>query len=102
MTAHLGDLARSLLRRARPVPGPDPFETLMIQSRLTRLAGEIQRLEQDGGRWARAHHLSAAHGAYDKLLADACRLLDIPVADATPPVRRVLAESELRARGWLW
>jgi hypothetical protein len=102
MTAHLGDLARSIFSRARTPSGPDPFETLMIQNRLTRLAGEIYRLEQDGGRWARAHHLSAAQAAYDKLLVDACRLLDVPVPEATPAVRRLLAESELRSRGWTW
>jgi hypothetical protein len=102
MTAHLGDLARSVWRRSRPSSGPDPFETLTIQTRLTRLAGELNRLEQEGGRWARAHHLSAAQDAYDHLLAEACRLLEVPIPDATPPVRRLLAESELRSRGWSW
>jgi hypothetical protein len=102
MTAHLGDLARSVWRRTRPAPGPDPFETLTIQTRLTRLAGEINRLEQEGARWARAHHLVAAQAAYDRLLSDACHLLEIPLPDGTPPVRRLLAESELRSRGWSW
>jgi hypothetical protein len=101
MTAHLGDLARSVWRRSRP-SGPDPFETLTIQTRLTRLSGEIRRLEQEGGKWARAHHLNAAQGAYDHLLTEACRLLGIPIPDASPPVRRLLAETELRSRGWTW
>lgn len=104
MTAHLGDLARSVLRRARPPAGPDPFQTLTVQSRLTRLAGEINRLEQESrsGRWARAHHLTAAQVAYDRVLGEACDLLEVPVPDGTPAVRRVLAESELRSRGWSW
>lgn len=76
--------------------------TLTLQTRLTRLAGEINRLEQDGGRWARAHHLGAAQAAYDDLLTEACRLLQVPVPEGTRPVRRLLAESELRSRGWSW
>jgi hypothetical protein len=102
MTAHLGDLARSVWRRSRGGSTPDPFETLTIQTRLTRLAGELNRLEQDGGKWARAHHLNAAQAAYDRLLSDACGLLEIPLPDGTPPVRRLLAETELRSRGWTW
>lgn len=102
MTAHLGDLARSVLGWSRPATGPDPFVTLTIQTRLSRLAGEINRLEQEGGRWARAHHLSAAQAAYDDLLVEACRLLEVPVPDAKRPVRRLLAEAELRSRGWSW
>jgi hypothetical protein len=104
MTAHLGDLARSVWRRTRSAAGPDPFETLTVQTRLTRLAGEINRLEQESrsGRWARAHHLTAAQAAYDRVLTEACNLLEVPVPDGTPAVRRVLAESELRSRGWSW
>ncbi|HET6755629.1 MAG TPA: hypothetical protein VFH23_16940 [Jiangellaceae bacterium] len=102
MTAHLADLARSVWRRSRHPAGPDPFVTLTLQTRLTRLAGEINRLEQDGGRWARAHHLGAAQAAYDDLLTEACRLLQVPVPEGTRPVRRLLAESELRSRGWSW
>ncbi|MBD0293342.1 MAG: hypothetical protein ICV70_07190 [Jiangellaceae bacterium] len=100
----MSEFARSVWRRARPPAGPDPFQTLTVQSRLSRLAGEINRLEEESrsGRWARAHHLTAAQAAYDDVLVEACRLLDVPVPDATPAVRRVLAESELRSRGWSW
>ena len=104
MTAHLGDLARSVWRRTRPSPDPDPFQTLTVQSRLTRLSGEINRLEEESrsGRWARAHHLTAAQVAYDRVLTEACDLLEVPVPEGPPAVRRVLAESELRSRGWSW
>lgn len=102
MTTHLTDLARTMLRRSRGCPTPDPFETLGVQMRLGRLAAEISRLEHDDGRWARAHHLIAAQAAYDDVLAEACQLLGLPVQEAAPPVRRLLAESELRSRGWSW
>ncbi|MGH8776993.1 MAG: hypothetical protein ACRDWI_18215 [Jiangellaceae bacterium] len=102
MTTHLTDLARTVLRRSRGCPTPDPFETLGVQLRLGRLAAEIRRLEHDDGRWARAHHLTAAQAAYDDVLAEACRLLGLPVHDATAPVRRLLAETDLRSRGWTW
>jgi len=102
MTTHLTDLARSMLRRSRGCPTPDPFETLGVQMRLGRLAAEISRLEHDDGRWARAHHLTAAQAAYDDVLAEACRLVGLPIQEAVAPVRRLLAESELRSRGWSW
>ncbi|HEU0212724.1 MAG TPA: hypothetical protein VFR13_01475 [Jiangellaceae bacterium] len=102
MAAHLTDLARTVLRRGRHPSQPDPFETLGIQLRLARLTAEIRRLEQNDGRWARVHHLRAAQAAYDDVLAEACRLLAIPLQDAVAPVRRLLAETELRSRGWSW
>lgn len=102
MTTHLSDLARTMLRRTRGCPAPDPFEALGVQMRLGRLAAEISRLEHDDGRWARVHHLTAAQAAYDDVLIEACKLVGVPVQDAAAPVRRLLAESELRARGWSW
>lgn len=104
MSTHLADLTRAL-RRKRPGgrgTAPDPFATLAVQLRLSRLAAEIRRLENDQGRWARAHHLVAATAAYDDLLLEAARLSEMSVPDATPPVRRLILESELRDRGWSW
>ncbi len=89
-------------RRTRHQPAPDPFVSLAIQWHLSRVAWEIRRLERDGGRWARAHHLRAAELAYDDLLVEACGLAGIPVPDTTPPVRRLLMESHLRSSGWTW
>lgn len=91
-----------MLRRARNQPAPDPFVSLTVQWRLSRLAWEIRHLERDPGRWARAHHLRAAALAYDDLLAEACTLAGIPVPDAIPPVRRLIMETELRSHGWTW
>jgi hypothetical protein len=102
MTTHLSDLARTVLRRSRSCPAPDPFDALGIQMRLGRLAAEIRRLEHNDGRWARVHHLTAAQAAYDDVLAEACALVGLPLQEAAAPVRRLLAESELRSRGWTW
>lgn len=107
MESHFHDLTRALRRRwpghrAAPAVMADPFETLTVQLRLTRIVGEIRRLERDQGRWARAHHLAAATRAYDDLLADAARLAGMPLPDAAPPIRRVMIESALRHDGWDW
>ncbi|TDD72415.1 hypothetical protein E1262_03705 [Jiangella aurantiaca] len=107
MESPFHDLTRALRRRwsggkAAPCVVADPFETLTVQLRLTRVVGEIRRLECDQGRWARAHHLAAATRAYDDLLIDAARLAGMPVPDAPPPVRRMMIESALRHDGWSW
>lgn len=91
-----------MLRRARPKPASDPFESLTVQWRLSRLAWEIRQLEHDSGRWARAHHLRAAELAYDDLLAEACSLAGVPIPDAKSAIRRLIMESDLRSRGWTW
>jgi hypothetical protein len=78
------------------------METLGVQWRLSRLARKIRQIESDESRWARAHHLRAAVVAYDDLLAEACGLAGIPVPVASPPVRRLIMESDLRIRGWTW
>lgn len=106
MESHFHDVTRALRRRwpgGRAAPAvADPFETLTVQLRLTRVSGEIRRLERDQGRWARAHHLVAATRAYDDLLLDAARLAGLPVPDAPPAIRRVMIESALRHDGWSW
>lgn len=107
MESPFHDVTRALRRRwpggrAAPAVTADPFETLTVQLRLSRVAGEIRRLERDQGRWARAHHLAAASRAYDDLLLDAARLAGLPVPDAPPAIRRVMIESALRHDGWSW
>ncbi|HEY9409448.1 MAG TPA: hypothetical protein VIP77_07695 [Jiangellaceae bacterium] len=102
----LTDLTRALLHRrsaGRLTPGDaDPFATLAVQLRLSRLTAEIGHLERDQGRWARAHHLVAANAAYDDLLAEAARLSGVAVPDAAPAVRRLMIEAQLRHDGWSW
>lgn len=107
MVSPFHDLSRALRRRwpggkTAPEVTADPFETLTVQLRLTRIVAEIRRLERDQGRWARAHHLAAATRAYDDLLADAARLAGLPLPDAPPAIRRVMVESALRHDGWDW
>ncbi|SDT70196.1 hypothetical protein [Jiangella sp. DSM 45060] len=107
MESPFHDVTRALRRRwpggrVAPAVTADPFETLTVQLRLSRVAGEIRRLERDQGRWARAHHLAAASRAYDDLLLDAARLAGLPVPDAPPAIRRVMIESALRHDGWSW
>lgn len=92
-------------RRAGLRGRANPFRTLEVQLALSRLDREIARLEAgDTGTFAQGHHLRAALLAYEQVLAEACRLAGIPV----PPLpegrclRRLLAEAELRARGWSW
>lgn len=107
MESHFHDLTRALRRRwsggrSAPCIAADPFETLNVQLRLTRIVGEICRLERDQGRWARAHHLAATTRAYDDLLIEAARMAGVPVPDAPAPIRRVMIESALRHDGWSW
>lgn len=106
-TFTIAHLTRSLRRRwvadARPStpPHPDPFATLAVQLRLTRVASELRRLDGNE-RWAAGHHLTAATMAYDDLLAEAAELSDIEVPDAPRSVRRVVLEAQLHGAGWTW
>ncbi len=87
----------------RPVPEPDPFDTLRLQTRLGHLAGEIRRVE-DTRMYAKAHKLMALEAAYDDLLDEACRLAGVSEeADLKRgEAKRWLEEQELASRGWSW
>lgn len=83
----------------------DPFVTLELQARLTRLARELD--DMGTGRtplFALAHHAEAATRAYEMTLAEACRLIGVPVPE--PPVPResriLLMAAELWRAGWTW
>jgi hypothetical protein len=80
----------------------DPFSALEVQMALTRVERLIADLQRDDRRFARAHHLYSAVAAYDRLLDEACRLAGVPVQEGSGDTRRMLAEVELRARGWSW
>jgi hypothetical protein len=80
----------------------DPFSALEVQMALTRVERLIADLQRDDRRFARAHHLYSAVAAYDRLLDEACRLAGVPVPEGRGDTRRLLAEVELRARGWTW
>jgi hypothetical protein len=93
-------LLRRFVRSARP---PDPFATLELQCRLSRLAGELRDLERaEPQRFAAAHHMRAALWAYDRTLEDALRMMRLPVPEGGGPVARLLAETSLRSVGWTW
>jgi hypothetical protein len=99
----------------RPPVETDPFEMLTLQFRLSTLATQIQRIEQDQSTLARAHHLRATQYAYDTVLRQACTLVgltelsgshrpgatvsDTWVVDEDERMRQELA---LCARGWSW
>jgi len=99
---------RTRLRNERQAAAEHPLTTLAIQTRLTELAAEVQRLERGGDEWARGHHLRAAELAYDYLLAEACaragvanELAAAANLRAAKP-ERLDMELALSERGWNW
>jgi len=81
----------------------DPFSALEVQVALARVERLVSDLQRDNRRFAQAHHLYAAVAAYDRLLLEACALAGVELAeDGDAETRRLLAEVELRARGWSW
>lgn len=98
-------LVELLRRRLRlgVEPPPDPFRTLELQSRLTRLADELEALEcESARRFARGHHARAALLAYEQTLDEACALAGLPVPTGTGPEHRLVAEASLLQAGWKW
>ena len=95
---------RRRLGRGQPAPtGPDPFATLALQARLTRLVGEMAALDSDPSpRFARAHHARAACRAYDQTLVEACEVAGLPVPTGSGADARLLAEARLLQAGWTW
>lgn len=82
---------------------PDPFATLELQHRLSRLSSELHRLNWDTSKeFAVGHHARAAMLAYEHTLADACRLMGLDISDAHGPTNRLLAEASLFKAGWSW
>ncbi len=83
--------------------GVDPFCALEVQLALGRLDREIRRLLAGATpSFAQGHHLHAAQLAYDQLLLEACGLAEVSGLPPGRQVRRLVAEAELRARGWTW
>ena len=81
----------------------DPFATLKVQMQLSRLSSEILALERgERGAYARGFHLQAAILAYERALEEGCRLAGAGAVDGSGAVNRLIAESELRSRGWTW
>jgi hypothetical protein len=103
MSQWLSVVGRALIMPRRRRPPTDPFSTLEVQLALSRLDREIDRLlRADDDLFARAHHLAAAVSAYGQALDEACVLAGVPLPQGGRTLRRVLAEAELRSRGWDW
>ncbi len=94
-------VAESLMRRVRR-GDVNPFSALEVQVSLARVEAHIESLLEDEQRFARGHHLRAARMAYDHLLEQACRMAGVTDLPDDRQVRRVIAEAELRSRGWTW
>jgi hypothetical protein len=81
---------------------PDPFRTLELQARLTRLVGQMDTLScEQSSRFALGHHARATSRAYDETLVEACALIGVPVAMENA-ASRLLAEGHLIQAGWTW
>ena len=81
----------------------DPFRTLELQTRLSRLSREIELLDREPTpRFAMGHHAQAALRAYDQTLAEACALQGLPPPEGDGPTDRLLAEAALLQAGWTW
>lgn len=92
---------RRVLRLGRRAP--DPFATLELQVRLSRLAAELDRLAAgDAAAYAQGHHARAATMAYEATLAEACVLVGEDVPPGGGPSRRLLMEACLVNAGWTW
>ena len=86
-----------------PAPAPDPFRTLELQQRLTRLSREIWVHSNSGGHeFASGFHSRAALLAYDRTLEEACQLAGAPLPEGEGSARRLMAEASLLQAGWNW
>lgn len=104
-------LIESLLKRVRRLPQDaggtpsscDPAVRAELTASLARLDREILRVRHgDAGDYARAHHLYAAVRAYGDVLDQACREAGVERDEGDESLRRLMAEIDLRSRGWSW
>lgn len=81
---------------------PDPFRTLELQARLSRLASQMDTLSgEQSTRFALGHHARAISRAYDETLVEACALIGVTIA-LDNAASRLLAEGHLIQAGWTW
>lgn len=102
-------LIDSLVRRVRRAPVGDrvvqecpPEVKAELTASLRRLDREISRVRRCDRDFARAHHLYAAVRAYGDVLDEACRVSGVERSEGDEGFRRLMAEVELRSRGWSW
>ncbi len=95
--------------RSRGEPDSDPFVALEIQFQLARLSDQLRALHSEPGVFARGRRVIATQAAYDRVLAEACRIAGIATVDedSVPGLTRSASEREreeleLLTRGWSW
>lgn len=97
-----------MLARLRPPwcqesTGADPFATLVIQQRLSRLAAQLRVVDDPGNRRFGAwHRAQAVQEAYERTLDEACALAGVEVEAGRGAAHRLLAEVALESAGWRW
>jgi hypothetical protein len=104
----LADRLRPRLRRFRLFrrrrPEPEPLPPVLLGLELRRLGAEVQRI--DGSDLpAKAMRLRACTTAYDQVLLECCRSLEVPLPAESAPLsrdQRFDAESSLVAAGFTW
>lgn len=102
-------VARPLVRvldrlHARFGRKPEPIPPVLLALELRRIARELARTEADN-QFAKATRVNACRWAYDRVLIDYCRAVDVPVmTDVVPltPEQRLDLETDLVGAGHGW
>ena len=95
----LVDAVRSRLR-----PPPEPIPPILYSLELRRISAELARVESDN-QFAKANRVNACRWAYDRVLLDYCRAVDVPVMTDVVPLtsaQRLDLETELIGAGHDW
>ncbi|MDF2144069.1 hypothetical protein [Knoellia sp. p5-6-4] len=98
-------LPHRLRRRRRE---PEPLPPVLLGLELRRLGAEVQRIDSSDLP-AKAMRLRAATAAYDYVLLEACRSLEVPLPGTASPIgtpltqdQRLAAETSLVGAGFTW
>ncbi len=83
---------------------PEPIPPVLLSLELQRIARELARTEA-GNQFAKATRVNACRWAYDRVLLDYCRAVDLPVMTDVVPLtasQRLDLETELVGAGHGW
>ena len=102
-------LARHLeAARERRLPPHEPIPPVLLGLELRRLGAEMQRIDASDLP-AKAMRLRATTAAYDYVLLEACRSLEVPLPGKASPIgtpltqdQRLAAETSLVGAGFTW
>jgi hypothetical protein len=99
---------RLRLRGRRRRSEPEPLPAVLLGLELRRLGAEVQRIDSSDLP-AKAMRLRAATAAYDYVLLEACRSLEVPLPGTDGPIgtpltqdQRLAAETSLVGAGFTW